>query len=119
LLLEQNLDCTFGPHHGDLGGGPRQIDVTSDVLGAHHVVGATIGLTGNHRELGDGRLAKSVEELGAVLDDPAVLLGNTGKEAWDVLEGDERDVEAVAETDEPGAFERSTDVEHPREHRGL
>src|SRR4029453_587356 len=99
LLLEQDLDRALGAHHGNLGGGPRQVDVASDVLGAHHVVGAAIGLAGNHRELGDRRLAEGVEKLGAVLDDPAMLLGYTGKEAWDVLEGDEWDVEAVAEAD--------------------
>lgn len=34
----------LGPHDGDLGGGPGVVHVASQVLGAHHVVGSSVGL---------------------------------------------------------------------------
>ena len=48
-------------------------------------------------------------------DDAAVLLGHPGEEAGDVLEGEERDVERVAEAHEARALDRGVDVEDPGE----
>src|ERR1700730_5479844 len=47
----------LGAHAGDLRGGPGHVVIGTDVLAAHDVVGAAIGLAGDHRELGDGGLA--------------------------------------------------------------
>jgi hypothetical protein len=46
---------------------------------------------------------------------PAELLLRAGQEPRHVLEGDQRDVEGVAEADEAGALERGVDVEDPGE----
>jgi len=54
-----------------------------------------------------------------VLDDAAVLLVRAREEARHVDEGDERDVEAVAEADEARGLHRGVDVEHAREDRRL
>ena len=54
-----------------------------------------------------------------MLDDAAELLGGAGQEAGHVLEGDERDVEAVAEAHEARALERGVDVEAAGQVRGL
>lgn len=43
-------------------------------------------------------------------DDAAVLLGSSGQEAGDVLEGDDGDVEGVAEPDEASALDGGVDV---------
>ena len=64
----------FGPHHRDLGGRPGEVDVAAQVLRAHDVVGAAVGLAGDHRHLGHRRLGIGEEQLGAVLDDAAELL---------------------------------------------
>ena len=52
-------------------------------------------------------------------NDPAVFLSGPGQEAGHVLEGDERDVERVAETHEASALDRSIDVEAAGEVSGL
>ena len=44
-------------------------------------------------------------------DNPVVFLPCTWEEAWDVYEGDERDVEGVTEADEASSLTRSVAVE--------
>src|SRR5206468_3585231 len=104
---------------GDLGGGPGEVDVGAEVLGAHDAVGSAVGLAGDDGELGDRRLGEGVEQFGAVADDAAVLLLDAGHEAGDVLEGDEGDVEGVAEADEARALDAGVDVEDSGEEGGL
>ena len=52
-------------------------------------------------------------------DDASVLLVDAGQEAGHVNERDEREVEGVAGSDEPGGLLGGLDVEHPGEHHGL
>ena len=52
-------------------------------------------------------------------DDAAEFLHGAGQEAGDVLEGDERNVERVAEAHEPRALHRRVDVERARQVRRL
>ena len=99
--------------------GIREVDVGADVLGRHDVVGAAVRLARDHGQLGHGRLGERVEQLGAVLDDAAALLGGAGQEAGHVDEGHERDVEAVAEADEARRLHRRVDVQAAGQVRGL
>src|SRR5262249_56262768 len=41
----EDLNCPFGSHDRDLSRRPSVIHIPADMLGAHHVVGAAIGLT--------------------------------------------------------------------------
>ena len=51
-------------------------------------------------------------------DNPVVFLPCTWEEAWDVYEGDERDVEGITEADEASSLTRSIAVEGTRhDHR--
>src|SRR5215218_6668259 len=106
-------------HHRDLTRRPRDVNVGPDVLGAHDVVGPTVGLPGDDGHLGHRRLRKSVEQLGPMTNDPAPLLIRARHEPWHVDERKEGDIESVAETDEPGAFHTRVYVERPREHGRL
>src|SRR3546814_16544585 len=54
-----------------------------------------------------------------MLDDAIVFLCGAGQEAGDVDEGDDRNLERVAEADEARRLLRRIDVEHPREHQRL
>ena len=47
-------------------------------------------------------------------NDSAVLLLDAGQKSGDVFEGDQWDVEAIAEPDEPGGFDRSVNVQNSR-----
>ena len=73
LLAEDDLDRALGAHDRDLGGGPGVVDVAAQVLGAHDVIGAAIGLAGDDGQLGHRGLGIGEQQLGAVLDQGAVL----------------------------------------------
>src|SRR5712692_7393591 len=115
LLLEDDLDCTFRTHDRELGGGPREVEVPADVLGTHDVVRAAVGLPRDDRDLRDRSFAEGEQELRAVPDDPTILLLGTREESGHVNEGEERDVEAIAEPDEAGGLDRRVDIERARE----
>src|SRR5258707_7916028 len=107
----EDADGAGGAHDGDLGGGPGEVDVAAEVLGAPDVVGAAVGFAGDDGDLGDGGLGVGVEQLGAAADDPGVLLGDAGQEAGHVDEGEHGEVEGVAGADEPGGLLAGVDVE--------
>src|SRR5882762_5816294 len=115
LTFVDDVDRTFGAHHGDFRGGPGEIGVGADVLGGHDAIGAAVGFAGDDGDFGDGGFGVGEEQLGAMLDDAAEFLLRTGKEAGHVFEGDERDVEGVAEAHEARAFDGSVDVEDTSE----
>ena len=74
ILAEDDVHRALRAHHRDLGRRPGEVDVAADVLAAHDVVRAAVGLAGDDREFRDRRLAVGVQQLCAVADDPAVLL---------------------------------------------
>ncbi|MPM37910.1 hypothetical protein SDC9_84530 [bioreactor metagenome] len=119
LLLEHDVRRTLGAHHRDLGGGPGEDLVRTEVLGAHRQVGTAVRLADHDGHLRDGRRGVGVEQLRAVADDAAVLLGDARQEAGDVDEGDQRDVEGVAEPDELRALVGGVDVQHAGHHTRL
>ncbi len=119
LLAKHDVDGALGSHHRDLGGREREREIAADVLGRHDVVGAAVGLAGDDGQLGDRRLGEGVEQLGAVTDDAAPLLRGAGEKSRDVDEGDERNVEAVAEAHEARGLHRGVDVEAPGQVRRL
>src|SRR5262249_62090458 len=64
-------------------------------------------------------LCKAVKQLGALGNDAAIFLVRGGKKSGNVPEGDERDVEAIAEAHKAPAFNRSVDVQHAGQKCGL
>ena len=56
LPLEDDLHCAFGPHDGDLRGGPSVVHVRAQVLACHDVVRPPVRLPCDNRDLGHGRL---------------------------------------------------------------
>ena len=86
LAPVDDVDRALRAHHGDLGGGPGEVDVGADVLRAHDAVRAAVGLARDDGDLGHGGFGEGVEQLGAVADDAAVLLLGAGQEAGNVFE---------------------------------
>src|SRR5256712_2455659 len=115
LLLEDDLDRAFRTHDRKRGGRPSEIEAPADVLRPHDVVRAAVRFSRYHGDLRDRGLTEGKQELRPVPDDPAVLLFHPGKETGHVDEGEERDVEAVAEPDEPSRLGRRGDVERSGE----
>src|SRR6266436_6379090 len=119
LAFVDDVDGAFRAHDGDFRGGPGEIGVGADVLGGHDAIGAAVGFAGDDRDFGDSGFGVGEEQLGAMLDDAAEFLLCTGKEAGHVFEGDERDVEGVAEAHEARAFDGSVDIEDAGKKSGL
>src|SRR5690606_19312086 len=78
---------------------------------AHGEVGAAVGLAHDDGDLRHGGGGVGEEHLGAVADDAAAFLGDAGEEAGDVNEGEQGDVEDVAEADEARGLVGGVDVE--------
>ena len=119
ILAEDDVGGTVGAHNGDLGGGPGQNHVGTQVFGAHSQIGAAVSLAGDHGHLGHGGFAVGVQHLGAVADDAAELLSGAGQEAGNVHQSQNGYVEAVAGTDKAGGFVRGVDVQTAGLNLGL
>ena len=116
---KDNLDGALGSHDGNLGRGPRVVNVSPQVLGSHDIVGTAVRFTGDDGDLGNGGLGVGVQELGTVPDDTVVLLRSSGQETGHVDESDDGDVEGVEEADETGGLDGGVDVEHTRRDERL
>src|SRR5665648_747038 len=92
----QDVHRTTGAHHGDLRRRPREVDVRTQLLGAHHDVRPAVRLAGDHRDQRHCRLGVRVDQLGAPTDDPVPLLLGAGQEPRHVDEREHRDAERVA-----------------------
>src|SRR5262249_48483087 len=114
FLAVQDIRRAGGAHHGDLRGWPGQVDVGAEVLGAHRVIRAAVGLAGDHRDLGHGGLGVGVDQFGAAPDDAVPFLAGAGQETGYVDEGEYRDVERVAGPHEPGGLLAGVDVQAAR-----
>src|SRR5687768_6852049 len=112
FLAKENVHRAFRSHHSDLGRGPGNVEVATNVLGAHDVIRSAVRLSRYDRQFGNRRFAVGVKELRAVLYDSTVLLSNTGKESGNILERHHGNVERVAEADESRCLHRCVYVEH-------
>ncbi|TNV85494.1 hypothetical protein FGO68_gene16356 [Halteria grandinella] len=119
LTLEDNLHCSLGAHHGYLGGGPGVVVVTVEVLGGHHIISTTIGLTGDEVDFRHSSLGIREQQLCAVLNNAAELLHGSGQEPGHVGERNEGDLECVAEPHEACGLDGCVNIEAPRQHLGL
>src|ERR1019366_8126779 len=119
LAAIDNVHGTLWPHDGDFGAGPRQVDIRANVLGSHHAISAAVSLACDHGDLRHGGLGVGVEQLGAMADNAAEFLFGARKEAGNVLERQNRNVERVAEAHETGALHRRIDIQAAGQVRGL
>ena len=115
LLAIEDRDGTLGTHHGNLGALVGEIDIGTELLAVHHDVGTSVCLAGDEGDLRHGSLSIGIEQLGTMTNDAAVLLIDAWHEAGDILDGDDRDVEAVAETNETCALLRGIDIQSASE----
>src|SRR5580698_10239432 len=116
LAPEDRLNGAFGAHHGDFCGGPCKVDVGPDMFARHDVVRAAVRLPGDNRNFRHRRFGVGVEQFGSVKNDSTVLLIRAGQKAGNVDEGDQRDVECIAEAHEADGLDGGARIEHAGEH---
>src|SRR5260370_7028787 len=119
VALVDDVYGAFGAHDGDFRGGRGEIGVRSNMCRSHEAVRAAVGFARYHGNFRNSGFGVSEEQLCAVLDDAAKFLLGAGEKTGNILEGDERNVEGVAETDKTRALHGSVDIENAGEKRGL
>ena len=119
LVGEDGVDRGVGSHHGDLRRRQRERGVGVEGGAAHGVQPGAVGLAHDDAQLGHGGLGDGGDHLGPVADDALGLDGGADHEAGHVGEEHERDVEGVAQPDEPGRLVGGVDEEHAAEVRGV
>ena len=82
-------------------------------------MGAAITFPERYRNLRNGGFSVCVKEFCAVCNDGSVLLLGAGKEAGNIHQGNQGDVEGVAEAHEAGGLPAGIDIQHAGKHLGL
>ena len=93
-----------GSHHGDAVVGPREDEAGVVGPARHGVVPGPVTGADHEGHMRHRRVRDGVDELGAVLDDPALLVARAHHESGDVLHEEDRRVDPVAQLDELGAL---------------
>jgi hypothetical protein len=107
----EDFHGSLGPHDGNLRAGIGIIGIAAQVFAGHDIVSATVGLAGNDGDFGHGRFRVGKQQFGAVADNPAVFLRQTGQEPGHIDQGDERYTKSVTKADEPCGFGTSGNIE--------
>ena len=119
IALVDDVHGALRTHDRDFRGGPGEIGIRSNVFRSHDAVCATVGLTRDDGDFRNGGFGERKEQLRAMLDDAAEFLLRAREKTGNVFEGDERNVESVAETDEARTLHGSADIQNPGEKRRL
>ena len=119
LTSEDDLDGSLGSHDGNLCCGPGVVVVTIEMLGGHNIVGASVCLSCNEGDLGDSGFCVSIKQLSAVFYYATKFLGSTRQESGHITQGDDRDLESIAESNEPCSFDTGIDVQTTSQDLGL
>lgn len=107
------LIAPWRTHDGNFGHRVGEVHVRTGLFARHDDVGSAISFAKNERDFRHGGFDVGVNDFRSVADDAVVFLRTAGKEPGDVFQRDDRDIETVAKTDEPGRLVRCVDIEHP------
>ena len=119
VFTKDDFHRALGAHHGDLGIRPGKVHVAAQVLGCHHVIRAAISLARDDGDLRHRAFGVGIKQLGAVLDDAAVLLAGAGHEAGHIDKSHHRDVEGVTKAHEARRLDAALDVQATGQHQRL
>src|SRR3972149_5955602 len=119
LTAVDHIGSAFRSHHSNFSAGPGECQIGAKQLGAHDDIGATVTLTGGHLNLWHGSLGIGKQHLGAVANDAFVLRGDTRQESGRIAEGEQWNVEGVAEAYEAGDLVGGVDFHRASHDRGF
>jgi len=85
----------------------------------HHAIGTPVGLPHDDGDFRHRGLSVGVQQLRAVLDDPAMFLGYAREVARNIRQSNDGDVEGIAKADKAGCLDRGVDVEAAGQRYGL
>merc|ERR1712048_81793 len=85
--------------------------MSSQVFTAHNVVCTTISFSGNHSNLWNGCLCISVQQFSTMSNNTTILLTSTRKKTWNINKSNQRNIESITESNEPGSFDTGINVQ--------
>ena len=106
LMLEDDLNCSFRPHHGDLSCRVGKIDIRTDMLSGHDAVGSAVGLACDNGDFRHCGLGKRIQEFCPVTDYSTMFLRNTWQKSGHILKSDKWDIKGIAKANESSSFSR-------------
>ena len=86
---------------------------------AHGYIGSTVSFSHYNRHLGDSGLAVSVQYLRSMPDDTGMFLIRSRKISGGIHQCQQRNIEAITESDEPCRFVRSIHIKNTGQDSGL
>ncbi|KAF5042003.1 hypothetical protein DSECCO2_517120 [anaerobic digester metagenome] len=89
------------------------------MFGTHHTISSAVSFAQNHGNLGNSSFTVSIEQLGSVNDDSAVFLGRSRKEARNVNQRKDRNIECITKTHKACCLAGSIDIQYPGQIVGL
>ena len=119
LVEVHGIHGGLGPHHRDASGGQGERRVGLEPGARHRVEPRSVRLPHRHAEFRHGRLAHRRDQLGPMADDALSLDGRADHEAGHIGQEDQRDVERVAQPDEPRHLVRGVHEQHSAQVRRL
>src|SRR5207245_4396072 len=119
FVAEDYVDRCIGTHYCYFGRWPGKVHVGPDVLASKHVVGASIRLSYDYSKFGNRGFAVGVEEFGPMPNYPVVFLIYSRQEPGNIHQGQDRDVERIAESDEACRLDGGIDVQGSSVNFGL
>ena len=108
----QHTYSTAGTHHGDLCVRPCVTHITAELLTTHHDVRTAVTLTNSDSYLRYGCFAIGEHQFSTMIDDTCVLLSCSAQEARNIHEGEDLNIECIAETHETSSLTAGIAVEH-------
>ena len=89
------------------------------MLGTHHIISASVSLTGDNGHFRHGSFAVSVKQFRTITDDSAIFLIYSRKESRNIDQSQQRYIESIAEANETGSLYRGIDVQCSCQHQRL
>ena len=102
-----------------MGGRPGEHQVGAHVLGPHHAISATVGLTGNNSNLADGGFRVSIQQFRPTANDAVVFLAGAGEEAGHIDKLDDGNVEGITGADKSCGFLCRSNIQTASKFGGL
>ncbi len=118
-MAKHDLHRALRAHHRNFGARPCHHSISPKVLGAHRNVASTIRLSQHHRDFRNGRRRVGKQHFCPVPNDATVLLVNARQEPGRIHKRQQRNVERIAEANEPRNFVGRVDIKHAGQHARL
>lgn len=81
ILTEKNIHSSIRSHHSYFGSRKSKIDISADMLGAHHIISATVCFAGDNRNFRHCSLTISIKQFCPVTNNSAIFLIDSRKES--------------------------------------